>query len=78
MPRIHRRCEYPLTAAAAVRRIYTDLAVIDVTGEGLVVSEIADDIAFAADFLRKQPAGFARSCRTRPGVRPSRQPVPVP
>ena len=48
MPRIRRRCEYPLTAAAAVRRIYTDLAVIDVTGEGLVVREIADDIDFAA------------------------------
>ena len=34
-PRIRRRCEYPLTAAAAVRRIYTDLAVIDVTPDGL-------------------------------------------
>jgi 3-oxoacid CoA-transferase B subunit len=45
-PRIRRRCEYPLTAAAAVRRIYTDLSIIDVTSDGLVVREIADDIDF--------------------------------
>jgi len=43
-PRVRRRCEYPLTAAGAVSRIYTDLAVIDVTREGLVVREIAEDI----------------------------------
>ncbi len=33
-PRIRRQCGYPLTAAAVVRRIYTDLAVIDVTPRG--------------------------------------------
>jgi 3-oxoadipate CoA-transferase, beta subunit len=43
-PRIRRRCDYPLTAAGAARRIYTDLAVIDVTPDGLVLREIADDI----------------------------------
>jgi len=46
-PRIRRRCGLPLTAARVVRRIYTDLAVIDVTSEGLVVREIADSIDFA-------------------------------
>jgi 3-oxoacid CoA-transferase B subunit len=47
-PRIRRHCQYPLTAAAVVRRIYTDLAVIDVTAEGLVVRELAEDIEFPA------------------------------
>lgn len=47
-PRIRRHCGYPLTAANVVRRIYTDLAVIDVTPEGLMVREIVDDIDFPA------------------------------
>jgi 3-oxoadipate CoA-transferase, beta subunit len=47
-PRIRKTCGYPLTATAVVRRIYTDLAVIDVTPEGLVVREIVDDIDFPA------------------------------
>jgi 3-oxoadipate CoA-transferase beta subunit len=46
-PRIRRHCGYPLTAARVVKRIYTDLAVIDVTAEGLLVREIAEDIDFA-------------------------------
>jgi 3-oxoadipate CoA-transferase beta subunit len=48
VPRIRRHCGYPLTAAAVVRRIYTDLAVIDVTLEGLVVREMVEDIDFPA------------------------------
>jgi len=46
--RIRRHCGYPLTAAAVVRRIYTDLAVIDVTPEGLVVREMVEDIDLPA------------------------------
>jgi 3-oxoadipate CoA-transferase, beta subunit len=47
-PRIRRHCGYPLTAAAVVRRVYTDLAIIDVTPEGLVVREMVEDIDLPA------------------------------
>ena len=39
-PRILKRCTYPLTAASCVKRIYTNLAVIDVTPQGLSVIEM--------------------------------------
>ena len=38
--RIRRRCTYPLTAAACVKRVYTDLAVLDVTPDGFVVIDM--------------------------------------
>jgi len=39
-------CSYPLTGVKCVNRIYTDLAVIDVTPEGLAVVETVDGLAF--------------------------------
>jgi len=41
-PKIVEQCSYPLTAERVVDRVYTDLAVIDVTREGFVVREIVD------------------------------------
>jgi 3-oxoadipate CoA-transferase beta subunit len=40
------QCSYPLTAVACVSRIYTDLAVLDVTPAGLAVREMAEGLSF--------------------------------
>jgi 3-oxoacid CoA-transferase subunit B len=40
-PKIVKQCSFPLTAKSCVKRIFTDLAVIDVTKDGLVLKEIA-------------------------------------
>jgi 3-oxoadipate CoA-transferase beta subunit len=40
------QCSYPLTGIGCVSRIYTDLAVIDVTPQGLKVVEVVDGLSF--------------------------------
>jgi 3-oxoadipate CoA-transferase beta subunit len=44
--KIVERCSYPLTGIGCVARIYTDLAVIDVTPRGLVVIETVEGMGF--------------------------------
>jgi 3-oxoadipate CoA-transferase beta subunit len=44
-PKLLERCTYPLTAAHAVDRLYTDLAVVDVTPDGLLVQEMVQGLS---------------------------------
>ena len=61
-PRIRRQCEYPLTAPGVVDLIVTDLAVIEVQPEGLLLTEVAPGItpeqvrAQTEPRLRRSPA----------------------
>jgi 3-oxoadipate CoA-transferase, beta subunit len=41
-PRLVERCALPLTAVKCVSRVYTDLAVVDVTPRGFVVREMVE------------------------------------
>lgn len=53
-PKIVEECTYPLTTPGCVNRIYTNLAIIDVTDNGLVVSELAPGITF--DYVQEHTA----------------------
>ena len=56
--KIVERCTYPLTGIGCVSRIYSDLAVMDVTEKGLCAVEVVDGMSF--EELR-QWTGRARS-----------------
>lgn len=40
------RCTYPLTGLRCVDRVYTDVAVFDITEDGAVVAELVDGLSF--------------------------------
>jgi len=44
-PRLVERCRYPLTAKGVVRRIFTDLAVLEIRDRQLVVTEMVDGMS---------------------------------
>jgi 3-oxoadipate CoA-transferase beta subunit len=46
-PRIRKKCGYPLTAPHCVKRVYTNLAVLDVTREGILVREMVEGLDLA-------------------------------
>ena len=46
--RLVRRCSYPLTALACVKRVYTNLAVLDVTDDGFAVREMVPGLTLKA------------------------------
>jgi acyl CoA:acetate/3-ketoacid CoA transferase beta subunit len=45
-PKLVESCSYPLTGPGVVSRIFTDLAVVDVTPEGFRVVELAPGVSF--------------------------------
>ena len=44
--KIVRRCSYPLTAVGATRRVYTNLATLDISPAGFVVVDMAPGLTF--------------------------------
>jgi len=57
-------CTLPLTAVRCVKRVYTDLAVIDIAPTGMVVREMLGDLS-EADLRARTgaPLIFAPDCR---------------
>jgi len=45
-PKLVKDCKFPLTGKGVVKRIYTNLAILDVTEEGLKVKKMAPGITF--------------------------------
>jgi 3-oxoadipate CoA-transferase beta subunit len=45
-PKLVDRCSYPLTGPGVVSRIFTNLAVVDVTSNGFKVVELAPGVTF--------------------------------
>ena len=67
--RLVRRCTYPLTAVGVVKRVYTNLAVLDVTDDGFAVREMVPGMTL--DELQKVTDAPLRmaTCRNLPTPR---------
>ncbi|TYB83169.1 3-oxoacid CoA-transferase subunit B [Maritimibacter fusiformis] len=59
VPKLRRACTLPVTARRCVDRVFTDMAVIDVTRAGFVLRELAEGVSFA-DVAAATDAPLAR------------------
>ena len=61
-PKLVERCSYPLTGPGVVSRVFTNLAVVDITPDGFVATELAPGVSFA-DVERQTGAPIRMSTR---------------
>jgi 3-oxoadipate CoA-transferase beta subunit len=64
-PRLLEACTLPLTALRCVKRVYTDLAIVDITASGMMVREMLEGLGEAE--LRERTGAalsFAPDCKT--------------
>lgn len=67
-PRLLERCTLPLTGVACVNRVYSDLAVIDITPQGFLVTDlVAGCTREALKAITAAPLRFARELRVLEG-----------
>ncbi|WP_372405693.1 3-oxoacid CoA-transferase subunit B [Streptomyces luteireticuli] len=71
-PKIVETCSLPLTGRACVHRIITDLGVLDVTAEGLVLAEAAPGVG--ADEIARRTAAPVALPPAHPAARPTARP----
>ena len=63
-PKILNKCSLPLTAPRCVKRIYTDMAMIDVTPDGLLLREVAPGVDVkTVQTNTEAPLRIAPDCR---------------
>ncbi|MBL4770593.1 MAG: 3-oxoacid CoA-transferase subunit B [Planctomycetes bacterium] len=55
LPKLVKECTFPLTGPAVVSRIYTDLAVIDVTPAGFQLVELSPNVTF--EYVQERTEG---------------------
>lgn len=66
-PKLVESCTYPLTGVGAVDRVYTDLAVVDIAGDGFRVVELAPGVDF--DYVQERTgAPLHRAQETLPAT----------
>ncbi len=53
-PKLVKQCTYPLTGLGVIDRVYTDLAVIDITPDGFCLVELSPGVDF--DFVQERTA----------------------
>ena len=64
-PRLLEACTLPLTALRCVKRVYTDLAIVDITASGMMVREMLEGLGEAELRARTGAAlSFAPDCKT--------------